>query len=239
MVRFKTDAIILKDAVCEVALRDLPSLLSARDLSLLARNLAGARPAGSGQDNLRTRIRNDDVVRESTAPSSYFTENKAYAGLGRASLHSGMIFVIARGGNIFVQLASTILLARILSPHDFGVVAVVLALVGFAPMLIDLGTSEASTQKTLITPQTDQHPVLAEHGDRRCPDRAPDRQQRADRADLRRACDHRHRDGALGHLCADGDVQPALRADAPRHAVSSHRDRSISRPISSAALSAL
>ena len=39
-----------------------------------------------------------------------------------------------------------------LSPHDFGLVAVVLALVGFAPMLIDLGTSEASTQKTLITP---------------------------------------------------------------------------------------
>jgi len=82
----------------------------------------------------------------------YFTENKAFAGLGRASLHSGVIFVIARGANIFVQLASTILLARILSPHDFGVVAVVLALVAFAPLLIDLGTSEASTQKTLITP---------------------------------------------------------------------------------------
>jgi PST family polysaccharide transporter len=84
---------------------------------------------------------------------NYFTENKAYAGLGRASLHSGVIFVIARGANIVVQLASTILLARILSPHDFGVVAVVLALVGFAPMLIDLGTGEASTQKALITPE--------------------------------------------------------------------------------------
>ena len=83
--------------------------------------------------------------------AEYFAENKAYAGLGRASLHSGMIFIAARGANIFVQLASTILLARILSPHDFGLVAMVLALVGFAPMLIDLGTSEASTQKTHIT----------------------------------------------------------------------------------------
>lgn len=83
--------------------------------------------------------------------SGYFGENKAYAGLGRASLHSGMIFIAARGANIFVQLASTILLARILSPHDFGLVAMVLALVGFAPMLIDLGTSEASAQKTHIT----------------------------------------------------------------------------------------
>ena len=81
----------------------------------------------------------------------YFAENKAYAGLGRASLHSGVIFIAARGANIVVQLASTILLARVLSPHDFGLVAMVVALVGFAPMLIDLGTSEASTQKTHIT----------------------------------------------------------------------------------------
>ncbi len=82
---------------------------------------------------------------------SYFEENKPYSGLGRASLRSGVIFVTARGLNIFVQLASTIVLARLLSPHDFGLVAMVLALIGFAPMLIDLGTTEASVQKTHIT----------------------------------------------------------------------------------------
>src|SRR5262249_7258588 len=62
------------------------------------------------------------------------------------------IFVAARGVNIFVQVASTVLLARLLSPHDFGLVAMVLALVGFAPVLIDLGTSDACSQKALITP---------------------------------------------------------------------------------------
>jgi polysaccharide transporter, PST family len=81
----------------------------------------------------------------------YFTENKAYAGLGRQALRSGVTFVAARGVNIFVQLASTVLLARLLGPHDFGLVAMVLALAGLAPMLIDMGTSEASTQKTHIT----------------------------------------------------------------------------------------
>ncbi len=80
----------------------------------------------------------------------YFEENKPYTGLGRASLHGGMIFVTARGLNIFVQLASTILLARLLSPQDFGLVAMVLALVGFAPLLIDFGTTDASVQKTHI-----------------------------------------------------------------------------------------
>jgi PST family polysaccharide transporter len=81
----------------------------------------------------------------------YFEENKPYAGLGRASVRNGVTFVAARGVNIFVQLGSTILLARLLSPHDFGLVAMVSALVGFAPMLIDLGTTEASTQKAHIT----------------------------------------------------------------------------------------
>jgi len=81
----------------------------------------------------------------------YFEENKPYAGLGRTSLLSGLTYVAARAVNIVVQVASTIILARLLSPHDFGLVAMVLALVGFAPMLIDLGTSDASTQKTRIT----------------------------------------------------------------------------------------
>jgi len=81
----------------------------------------------------------------------YFKENRPYAGLGRASLRSGVTVVAARGLNTFVQLGSTILLARLLSPYDFGLVAMVLAVVGFAPMLIDFGTSEASTQKTHIT----------------------------------------------------------------------------------------
>ena len=81
----------------------------------------------------------------------YFEENKPYTGLGRTSLLSGVTYVAARGVNIVVQVASTILLARLLSPYDFGLVAMVLALVGFAPMLIDLGTSDASIQKTHIT----------------------------------------------------------------------------------------
>lgn len=81
----------------------------------------------------------------------YFADNKPYAGLGRKSLRSGVTVVAARGVNIFVQFASTIMLARILGPDDFGLVAMVVALAGLAPMLIDFGTTEASAQKTRIT----------------------------------------------------------------------------------------
>jgi polysaccharide transporter, PST family len=81
----------------------------------------------------------------------YFRENKPFAGLGRASLRSGVTFVAARGANAFIQLASMILLARLLTPHDFGLVAMVLAVTGVAPTIIDLGMGDASTQKTHIS----------------------------------------------------------------------------------------
>jgi polysaccharide transporter, PST family len=82
----------------------------------------------------------------------YFEENKPHTGLGRASLRGGAVFVAARGVNVIVQTGSAVLLARLLSPTDFGLVTMVLALVGFSSVLIDFGTTDASTQKTRITP---------------------------------------------------------------------------------------
>lgn len=93
---------------------------------------------------------NEDIT-VGSATGRYFSENRAHAELGRESRRSGMTFVAARGINVFVQIASTILLARLLSPHDFGIVAMITALVGFAPVLIDLGTSDAATQKARIS----------------------------------------------------------------------------------------
>jgi PST family polysaccharide transporter len=81
----------------------------------------------------------------------YFEDHKPQAGLGRAAARGGLVLVAARGINVFVQVATTVLLARLLSPHDFGLVAVVIALVAFAPTLIDLGTTDASTQRERIT----------------------------------------------------------------------------------------
>ena len=81
----------------------------------------------------------------------YFGENKAHASLGRESLRGGALYVVTRSVNVFVQVGSTILLARLLTPHDYGLVTMVFAIVGFAPMLIDLGTADAAVQKRWIT----------------------------------------------------------------------------------------
>jgi polysaccharide transporter, PST family len=81
----------------------------------------------------------------------YFEEHKPYAGLGRASARSGIVLVAVRGIGVAVQLATTVVLARLLSPYDFGLVAVVAALLAFAPSLIDLGTTDACTQRDRVT----------------------------------------------------------------------------------------
>jgi PST family polysaccharide transporter len=86
-----------------------------------------------------------------SAVDRFFSENKAHAGLGRQSVHSGIVLVVARAVNMIVQVGSTILLARMLSAEDYGLVAMVFALLAFAPMLIDLGTTDAFVQKTRVT----------------------------------------------------------------------------------------
>lgn len=73
--------------------------------------------------------------------------------LSRASVRGGVAFIFARGGVDAVRLLSILLLARLLSPSDFGVVAMVLAVIGISDVLQDFGLSMASVQRPTITDQ--------------------------------------------------------------------------------------
>jgi polysaccharide transporter, PST family len=77
----------------------------------------------------------------------YFSEASPSKDLSRKSLRGGASSMIGQGGNVAIQILSTIVLARILLPEDFGLVAMVLALTGFASIFIDLGTRDAITQR--------------------------------------------------------------------------------------------
>ena len=92
-----------------------------------------------------------------------------------------MVVVAARGINVGVQVATTVVLARMLSPYDFGLVAVVMALVTFAPALIDLGTTDASTQRARITHSEISALFWLNIADRHCLHPAMRRQQRSHR----------------------------------------------------------
>lgn len=58
--------------------------------------------------------------------------------------------MLAQGGNLALQIISTIVLARILLPEDFGLVAMVAAITGYGSVLIDLGTRDAVAQRSSI-----------------------------------------------------------------------------------------
>jgi PST family polysaccharide transporter len=83
--------------------------------------------------------------------SDYFGANTVQDGLGRQSVRSGAISVVARAMNAVVQVGSVLFLARLLAPEDYGLVAMVTALTGFAPVLVDLGTRDAVVQRPRVT----------------------------------------------------------------------------------------
>jgi PST family polysaccharide transporter len=85
--------------------------------------------------------------------TEYFGDNKPREDFGRRSLRGGMVSVGARAINALVQIASVVVLARLLSPEDYGLVSMVTAIIGIAPLLIDLGTRDAVIQQRHIAPE--------------------------------------------------------------------------------------
>ena len=84
-------------------------------------------------------------------PNPYFDDNRSGEELSRKSLQGGVFSIASRGISVFVQVGSTIIMARLLSPEDFGLVSMVAAFTGFIPVLADLGTRDAAVQKPSIT----------------------------------------------------------------------------------------
>ena len=78
------------------------------------------------------------------------------ADLQRKSVRGGTVTIGSQGISTVVQLASTVILARMLTPADYGVIAMVSSITTFAGLFRDLGLSSASIQKrTLTAPQQD------------------------------------------------------------------------------------
>jgi PST family polysaccharide transporter len=83
--------------------------------------------------------------------SVYFNDHSTEADHGRRSLRSGAVVVGARVLVICIQVLTVLILARLLSPEDYGLVAMVTAITAFAPMLVSLGTPDPVVQRAHIT----------------------------------------------------------------------------------------
>jgi PST family polysaccharide transporter len=74
-----------------------------------------------------------------------------YADLKGRSVRGGLVTIASQGTQVLVQTVSTVVLARLLSPADNGIVAMVAVVTGLAMGFADLGLSEATIQRKEIT----------------------------------------------------------------------------------------
>src|ERR1700730_13509530 len=81
----------------------------------------------------------------------YFEDHKESRDLGRLALRGGTASVAVQYCNGVLQIATSVVLARLLAPEDFGLVAIVTVLTSFAPLLIDFGLGDATAQRKKIT----------------------------------------------------------------------------------------
>src|SRR5215470_1124022 len=82
---------------------------------------------------------------------AYFEDHRESKDLGRLALRGGIVSVAMQYGNGALQIVAAIVLARLLAPEDFGLVAIVTVLTSFAPLLIDFGLGDATAQRNKIT----------------------------------------------------------------------------------------
>jgi len=81
----------------------------------------------------------------------HFRTDHLMADLKGRSVRGGAVTVAAQGAKFVLQMGSTMVLARLLTPTDFGLVAMVTVVTGFVGMFKDAGLSMATVQRETIT----------------------------------------------------------------------------------------
>lgn len=83
--------------------------------------------------------------------SAHFRTDHLMADLKGRSVRGGAVTMAAQGAKFVLQLGSTAILARLLTPADFGLVAMVTAVTGFVALFKDAGLSMATVQREHVT----------------------------------------------------------------------------------------
>jgi O-antigen/teichoic acid export membrane protein len=80
----------------------------------------------------------------------FFSTEHLKADLKGRSVRGGSITMAAQGARFLLQMASMVVLARLLTPQDYGLISMVTAVTGFVSMFKDMGLSMATVQRAEI-----------------------------------------------------------------------------------------
>ena len=82
--------------------------------------------------------------------NSFFDTEYLKADLKGRSVRGGAVTMAAQGAKFFLRMGSTVVLARLLTPADYGLIAMVAVVTNFVMMFKDMGLSMATVQKAEI-----------------------------------------------------------------------------------------
>src|SRR5438094_6293052 len=86
-----------------------------------------------------------------SAAEQHFATDHLLTNLRQRTISSGLISAVAQGAQFFLNLAYIMVLARLLVPQDFGLVAMVTTIMGFLRIFQDAGLSTVTVQRQEIT----------------------------------------------------------------------------------------
>jgi O-antigen/teichoic acid export membrane protein len=81
----------------------------------------------------------------------HFNTDHLRANLKNRTVSSGVVTLTAQGAKFFLTIASTVILARLLSPYDYGLLAMVATIMSLLRVFKDAGLSAATVQRDTIT----------------------------------------------------------------------------------------
>jgi PST family polysaccharide transporter len=82
---------------------------------------------------------------------THFATAHLLKGLKTRTVSSGIVMSLLQASLLMMNLGSVIVLARLLTPQDFGLLAMVLSVMGFFRVFNEAGLSTATVQKEEIT----------------------------------------------------------------------------------------
>ncbi len=81
----------------------------------------------------------------------HFRTDHLEADLKGRSVRGGAVTMAAQAGQFILKLGAVVVLARLLTPEDFGLIAMVAAVTGFITMFKDMGLSMATVQRAEVS----------------------------------------------------------------------------------------
>ena len=84
-------------------------------------------------------------------PDRFLRTDHLAADLAGRSVRGGAVTMTAQALGLVLHLSATVILARLLTPGDYGLVAMVTAVTGFAALFQDAGLSAATVQRAEVT----------------------------------------------------------------------------------------